>query len=52
MAPHCLWGKVQALEPGIHEAASLAGTNLSRLISLTPSYEFSAPAKWDLHLVP
>lgn len=52
VAPHCLLDKVQAAQPGIPEAASLPGTCLSRLLSLTPSYAFPAPAKLDLHLVP
>lgn len=53
VAPHCLLDKVQEAQPGIHEeSASLPGTCLSRLLSLTPSYEFPAPAKLDLHLVP
>lgn len=29
MAPYCLLDKVQALQPGTHEAVSLTGTNLS-----------------------
>lgn len=51
-APRGLLDRAQALEPGAPEAASLAGTHLSGLISLPPPDEFSAPAKLDLHLVP
>lgn len=52
MAPHCRLDQVQAQEPGVHEAASLAGTCLCRLTLLPPSCEFSAPARLDRHPAP
>lgn len=52
MAPHCRLDQVQAQEPGVHEAASLAGTCLCRLTLLPPSCEFSAPAELDRHSAP
>ena len=52
MAPHCRLDQVQAQEPDVHEAASLAGTCLCRLTLLPPSCEFSAPAELDRHPAP